>query len=389
MNTQSTPVHIRLWHRDFWLLVIADLLLTMAIYALVPVIPQWLMDTENFSPLETGLSMGAFGLGLYLLGAQCSWLVQHYRRNVVCMWAVLAMTVDLALLWYIDSLRSEFVEFWVILVHRLVLGATFGLAQMVLSSTLIIDTCESYQRTEANYSAAWFARFALSLGPLAGWLLYDNIGFHGVLWGAMGCAVLSVLFIKFVNFPFRAPEEGVHMASLDRFLLPHSQLLFFNLLLVSVVMGLVLSLPLDIDFYAFMMAGFLLALLSQRFVFRDADLKSEVITGLILVMAALFILLTYFHSPGAPVLLGLGLGITGGRFLLFFIKLSRHCKRGTSQSMYFLSWETGLALGLGLGYAVFSQLLQPLLYTAIVLTAFALLMYHFYTHAWFLRHKNR
>lgn len=389
MNTQSTPVHIRLWHRDFWLLVIADLLLTMAIYALVPVIPQWLMDTENFSPLETGLSMGAFGLGLYLLGAQCSWLVQHYRRNVVCMWAVLAMTVDLALLWYIDSLRSEFVEFWVILVHRLLLGATFGLAQMVLSSTLIIDTCESYQRTEANYSAAWFARFALSLGPLAGWLLYDNIGFHGVLWGAMGCAVLSVLFIKFVNFPFRAPEEGVHMASLDRFLLPHSQLLFFNLLLVSVVVGLVLSLPLDIDFYAFMMAGFLLALLSQRFVFRDADLKSEVITGLILVMAALFILLTYFHSPGAPVLLGLGLGITGGRFLLFFIKLSRHCKRGTSQSMYFLSWETGLALGLGLGYAVFSQLQQPLLYTAIVLTAVALLMYHFYTHAWFLRHKNR
>ena len=389
MNTQSTPVHIRLWHRDFWLLVIADLLLTMAIYALVPVIPQWLMDTENFSPLETGLSMGAFGLGLYLLGAQCSWLVQHYRRNVVCIWAVLAMTVDLALLWYIDSLRSEFVEFWVILVHRLLLGATFGLAQMVLSSTLIIDTCESYQRTEANYSAAWFARFALSLGPLAGWLLYDNIGFHGVLWGAMGCAVLSVLFIKFVNFPFRAPEEGVHMASLDRFLLPHSQLLFFNLLLVSVVVGLVLSLPLDIDFYAFMMAGFLLALLSQRFVFRDADLKSEVITGLILVMAALFILLTYFHSPGAPVLLGLGLGITGGRFLLFFIKLSRHCKRGTSQSMYFLSWETGLALGLGLGYAVFSQLQQPLLYTAIVLTAVALLMYHFYTHAWFLRHKNR
>lgn len=389
MNTQSTPVHIRLWHREFWLLVIADLLLTMAIYALVPVIPQWLMDTENFSPLETGLSMGAFGLGLYLLGAQCSWLVQHYRRNVVCMWAVLAMTVDLALLWYIDSLRSEFVEFWVILVHRLLLGATFGLAQMVLSSTLIIDTCESYQRTEANYSAAWFARFALSLGPLAGWLLYDNIGFHGVLWGAMGCAVLSVLFIKLVNFPFRAPEEGIHMASLDRFLLPHSQVLFFNLLLVSVVMGLVLSLPLDIVFYAFMMAGFLLALLSQRFVFRDADLKSEVITGLILVMAALFILLTYFHSPVAPVLLGLGLGITGGRFLLFFIKLSRHCKRGTSQSMYFLSWETGLALGLGLGYAVFSQLLQPLLYTAIVLTAVALLMYHFYTHAWFLRHKNR
>ena len=365
------------------------MLLTMAIYVLVPVIPRWLMETENFSPMETGLSMGAFGVGLYLFGAQCSWLVQHYRRNVVFMWAVVAMTVDVALLWYVDSLRSEFVEFWVILVHRLVLGATFGLAQMVLSSTLIIDTCESYQRTEANYSAAWFARFALSLGPLAGCVLWNTIGFHAVLWGAMGCAVLSVLFIKLVSFPFRAPEEGIHMASLDRFLLPHGQVLFINLLLVSVVVGLLLSQPLEVVFYAFMMAGFLLALLAQRFVFREAELKSEVITGLILVLAALFILLGYPCSPVAPVLLGLGLGVTGGRFLLFFIKLSRHCKRGTSQSMYFLSWETGLALGLGLGYAVFDQLQQHLLYTAILLTALALLMYHFYTHAWFLRHKNR
>jgi len=158
MNTQNTPVHIKLWHRDFWMLVVANLLLTMTVYVLIPVFPLWLMQTENFTPLETGLSMGAFGLGLYLLGSQCSWLVQRFRRNVVCMWAIVAIAADVMLLWYLDGLRSEFVEFWVILLHRLTLGAAFGLAQMVLSSTLIIDTCESFQRTEANHSAAWFSR---------------------------------------------------------------------------------------------------------------------------------------------------------------------------------------------------------------------------------------
>ena len=388
MNTQNTPVHIKLWHREFWLMAISSLLLTMSVNMLIPVMPQWLMQTENFTPEETGWSMGAFALGLYLFGGPCSWLVQRFRRNVICMHAVMTVALAIGLLWYIDGMRSEFVEFWVILLQRLVLGAAFGLAQMVLSSTLIIDTCESFQRTEANFSASWFARFALSLGPLAGLVTYQ-FGFHVVLVATMGLTVVSLLLIKIVKFPFRTPEEGVHVMSLDRFFLPHGFVLFVNLLLVSIVVGLLLALPLRPVFYALMMGGFLLALLAQRFVFRDAELKSEVLTGLILMVAALLILLGYPASPVTPVFVGLSVGIIGSRFLLFFIKLSRHCQRGTSQSTYFLGWETGLSLGVGLGYLVFYKQHDLLIFTALALTVIALLMYHFFTHSWFVRNKNR
>jgi MFS family permease len=389
LNTQNTPVHIKLWHRDFWLLVVANLLLTMSVYSLLPVLPLWLMHTENFFAREVGWSMGIFGLGLYLLGAQCSWLVQRFRRNVVCMWAIIVLALDVASLWYLDGLRSQFVAFPVILLHRLALGAAFGLAQMVLSSTLIIDTCESYQRTEANHSAAWFARFALSLGPLAGLVVYHHGGFDKVLWCSVSCALLAVLLIKRVHFPFRTPDETVHAISLDRFLLPHGYVLFFNLLLVSTIVGLLMSLPLTAQFYGLVMAGFLLALLAQRFVFRQSEPKSEVLCGLVLTMAALLILLSSPVSPVSPVLLGLAMGTISSRFLLFFIKLSRHCQRGTSQSTFFLGWETGLALGLGLGYAVLYQQRETLLYLCLALAAIALLMYHFYTHSWFIRNKNR
>jgi len=371
------------------MLVVADMLLTMSVYVLIPVMPLWLMDTENFTPLETGLSMGAYAVGLYLLGAQCSWLVQRYRRNVVCMWAIVFVGLSVALLWYIDGLRSEFVEFWVIVMQRLLMGAAFGLAQMVLSSTLIIDTCESFHRTEANHSAAWFARFALSLAPIGGLMGYAMFGFDKVLWGSIGCAALSVLLIRNVAFPFRAPEEGVHVASLDRFLLPYGTMLFFNLLLVTMVVGLVLSLPLGVEFYAMLMGGFLLALLAQRFVFRDADLKSEIISGLIMLMAALLIQWVYPASPIAPLLMGLSIGIIGARYLLFFIKLSRHCKRGTSHSTFFLSWETGITLGLAAGYALLFGQRDLLFMIAIGLTILSLILYHFYTHSWFVRHKNR
>lgn len=389
MNSQNTPVHIKLWHRDFWLMATSSLLLTMSVYLLIPVMPHWLMEELHFSPEEVGCSMGVFGLGLYLMGALCSWLVQHYRRNVVCMWAILAVAVNLSLLWYVDILRCQMMDFTIIMLHRFLLGATFGLAQMVLSSTLIIDTCESYQRTEANHSASWFARFALSLGPMVGFIVYNLYGFDGVLWGGLGCALCALLLVKVVSFPFRTPEEGIKVVSLDRFFLTHGFVLFVNLLLVTTVIGMLLSMSFEPLFYALMMGGFFLALLAQRFVFRDAELKSEIITGLTLLFAALLILLIAPESPVSPVFVGLSSGIIGSRFLLFFIKLSRHCQRGTSQSTYFLGWETGLSAGLALGYGCFYQQPTILIYTALGLTGLALLLYHFFTHQWFVRNKNR
>lgn len=398
MNSQTTPVHIRLWHHEFWLLVIADLLLTMSVYMLIPTFPQWLMADQGLTPEQTGLSMAAFALGLYLFGPSCSWLVQQYRRNMVCLWAILALAINVLLLGYFSPQTS----FPRALVHRMALGAAFGLAQMVLASTLIIDTCESHQRTEANFGAAWFSRFALSLGPLAGLALamlpqndylsalecqFSQITPILLVSGIM--AIVSLLLIFRVSFPFRTPEEGVSIVSLDRFFLPSGFLLFFNLLLISIAVGLVLTLSLTMVFYALMMVGFLLALLAQRFVFSNAELKSEVLSGLILLLASQFVLFVYPNSPVAPLLLGLAVGIICSRFLLFFVKLSRHCQRGTSQSTYFLSWETGLALGLGIGYGVFTGDRSMLFYTCFALTAVALAMYHFLTHSWFLKHKNR
>jgi hypothetical protein len=260
---------------------------------------------------------------------------------------------------------------------------------MVLSSTLIIDASESDKRTEANHSAAWFSRFALSLGPIVGLVMFYYKNFDAVLLSSVVCASSTIILILTINFPFRSPGETVHVFSLDRFFLPAGMPLFLNLLLISVTGGMLMSLGLSDRFYGMIMAGFLLALLAQRFVFRNAELKSEVVSGLFLMIAALFILLAYPTSPVSPVLIGLAVGIVGSRFLLFFIKLSRHCQRGTSQSTYFLGWETGLSLGVGLGYLLFYKQPALLLYVALALTVVSLLMYHLFTHQWFVRNKNR
>lgn len=392
MNTQSTPVHIRLWHHDFWRMALANLLLTMAVYVLIPVLPEWLLSNQGLTLQETGLAMGAFGAGLFLLGGFTSYLVERYRRNIACVWAILLMTASLGFLLYLDSQRAVFAGLPLILLQRLSLGASFGVAQMILSSTLIIDTSESFQRTEANHSASWFSRFALSLGPMAGILVAQYTDFSTVVLAAMGCALVSVVLILLVHFPFRAPREDVPLVGLDRFLMPRSWPLFVNLLLITIVAGMLMATRLSEQFYAMMMAGFLLALLAQRFVFRDAELKSEVVTGLVLMGAALLMMLTRQQSIvnfASPLFVGLGLGIIGSRFLLFFIKLSRHCQRGTSQSTFMLGWESGIAIGVGLGYGLLEDDTTQVMQVSLALTVAALLMYNFLTHDWFLKHKNR
>ncbi len=391
MNSQNTLVHIKLWHREFWQMAVANLLLSMSVYMLIPVLPIWLTSEENFSTTEIGMSMGVFAVGLYLMGPFVSYLVQRYRRNVVCLWAIVIQVVALALLLYINSKRTEFVDLWLILLQRFVLGTAFGLAQMVLSSTLIIDTCESFQRTEANHSASWFGRFALSLGPLTGLLILHLWDFHIVIFAAMGCAFAAMLLISAVDFPFRAPEEHVHLFSNDRFMLGQGGALFVNLLLITLAIGIMLS-RMDTVAYGMLMVGFLLALLAQRFAFKNAELKSEAVTGLILLIAAQLIMLTQ-HTPTSTYIssafTGMATGIIGSRFLLFFIKLSRHCQRGTSQSTFMLAWETGLALGVGLSYLLATRMPYRVIWLALALTIAALLMYNVFTHGWFMKHKNR
>ena len=212
-----------------------------------------------------------------------------------------------------------------------------------------------------------------------------------MLAGSVLC-VFAVLLIFVVKFPFKAPEEIVRHVSTDRFFLPQGKWLFANLMLVMASVGLIFSISGTVRFYGMLSVGFVLSLLAARFVFVNAELKSEAVTGMALIIAALLVMLS--GDGGAvyslvPVLVGCGVGVVGSRFLLFFIKLSPHCKRGTSQSTYFLACESGLSSGLFLGYGFFYSDVHGALVLSLALCCIALAMYLAFTHGWYVRHKNR
>lgn len=391
MDTQNIPVHVRLWNKHFWLLAMANLLLVMSSYMLVATIPLR-MEVRGYSILQIALVMGMFFVGIYLFGSLSGYLVQRYRRKNVFNLSILLLLAVTGVLYYLSSLPYNSFDYMLLVGLRFMQGAFYGLSQLVLLSTLIIDTVEAVHRTEANHAATWFGRFALSLGPLAGIYVYQSMNFGSVLILSCICLLVAFVFVNLIRFPFRMPSEDYSRFSFDRFLLKGSHWLFVNVVLVTSVVGVLLSIEHTPRFYGMMMLGFVIAILAERFVFADADLRSEATTGMIVIGIAVLLMITRRQESVSyivPILVGLGVGLIGSRFLLFFIKMSDHCQRGTSQSTFLLAWETGIGIGLVLSYGLF-HLEQPLvLWVCLGILAASLILYDTFIHSWYIKHKHR
>lgn len=384
MDTQNTPMHLNLWHRGLWYVSLAVLLLTASVYMVLTVLPLHLFS-HGYSHVFASLCYVAFVVGMYLPGGLVAHMVQDHRRNWVCIKALMSLAALFALF-----------HFWAVhlpaltLCASLVAGMLFGFAGMVMNSTLIIDTSESFQRTEASHGAAWFSRLALAIGPFMGFLIYQHWDLKILMIAAAIIALLSAVFIGLVKFPFRAPEELEHYYSLDRFFLVHGLPLYLNLLLITVSVGMTISMQQGVKFYALMLCGFFIAIVAEKHVFANTPLKSMTVTGCVLIAAAQTLIGLRPEAKAllmAALFLGLAVGIIGSRFLLFFIKLSKHCERGTAQSTFFLSWHTGLVLGLCCGYLFVDDRLMLGIAFGILVVAF--IIYNKVVHPWYLQNKNR
>lgn len=373
-------------------MALAGLFLSAAMYMLVPVMSAWLMGRCGMSSAMAAVVMALPGIGVFLLGGFTSYLVQRYRRNIVCLRAVLLLVLTFIALYYTDREDVLAALFPLVLLLRLSQGLVYGEARMVLGSTLVIDTCESFQRTAANHAAGWFARFGLALGPAAALVAAFLGGFAMVVAVAASLCVVAYLLIAMVRFPFKAPDDVLCKFSLDRFWLTEGWGVALNLLPVVVAVGIVLASGVGLRFYAMMTCGFFIALLMQRFLFSQAEKKTEIIGGLMLLCAAFLILLT--GRTGAPedmsaMLFGCGTGLVGARFLLYMIKLSDHCQRGTAQSTFFLTCELGVNIGVAVAVAMLGVGRNGMYLVALVLVAVALAVYITLTDKWYSKHKHR
>lgn len=257
----------------------------------------------------------------------------------------------------------------------LICGILFGNSKRILSCTLLIDKTESCHRTEANYTAIWIARLAVIVGPMLALLLksqMQGLTYHLV---AATSTLVATILVMSVKFPFRAPEEGLHLLSFDRFILLDGWNIACVIALMAAALGIVLTTRLSVDFCMATMCGLALAVVTLRF----PEIRSGRYTSTIGNICILTTMVAMVFHNGLlddtlkPMLLGLGYGLTSSEQLYKLLECCNHCQRSTAESTYFMSSDGGLFLGIAVGMQLTSGTRMPE-YIALILFVLAVLV---------------
>lgn len=386
---------MKLWTHDFIRVYMSNLLLYTSLYMLLPVLPMYLVDRFGITLSEAGGISALFAIGLFISGPFYSYLIDSFRRKTICLLAYLAVIAILLGYTVIGSL------IWVAIL-RIMQGSLFGIAT-TMGSTLAIDITDTSRRSEANTGFCWASKLGMVFGAMIGILIYRFAGLQEVLYASVGAGTFGLGFISLIHVAFRAPI-GASLFSLDRFFLPRGWIPALNLILISSVFGLLLSSinmytetihmqKITVHFFSLLAGGFILAMIANRFIFEKADLRAKVVSGLLLMSAALLLISTheqYLALITAAVLMGLGLGLVSSDFLHIFIKLCEHCQRGTANTTYRFAWEVGIALGVVSGCLIidlFSYI--SVFHIGLLVVVLSLLFYLFITVPYFKKHKTR
>lgn len=354
MDNQYTPTYHRMWNHEFVVLLVAEMLLCSSCYMTITTLPFRLLATGSLDVEWTITAMAAFVVGMCLSGLFGCWLIQRYRRNKVfflsaCFLAACIFALSLPDLSGKPAVTEHLL--YIVLAICTASGCAFGSAKRVLSCTLLIDKTESCNRTEANYVAIWIARMTVVAGPIATILLRPEMPATWFYGTAAAIAFVSAALVMSVKFPFRAPEEGTHIISFDRFFLPKSWNVALVITLMAASLGIVISTRFNLENLSSIAAGLVISILVLRYnVVRTGKFTSAVGNICMLTALAAFA----FHdgmldSTLKPMILGLGFGLTSSEQLYKLLNQCDHCQRSTAESTYFMSSDSGLFFGIAIG----------------------------------------
>ncbi|MBQ0048621.1 MAG: MFS transporter [Bacteroidales bacterium] len=377
-------MHSSLRSLNFWRVIVINLLVSTFVYMLMPLWPNTMVNEEAFSRQQSGWVMLIFCMGLIMPGPVASYLLDRFRRKKVCFWAVGVLAA-------VSFLAQQQMPPFATVLCRLMQGAAFSLFHIALGSTILIDITISERRNLAAYIYFWVCRFALALGPALGILaLKPDLHAH-LRYLPLACAGLAIYLIARIELPFRTPLRS-SIFSRDRFWLSCSLPLVLVIFPIAFTLGIEMASNLNPLFYVYLFLGFVASMVLHFIVFNHADVRAEMVAGILAIMAAFLLLVTQDNDHMvvvAAALTGYGVGNVMGRVLSFLTVTSRHTERGSAQVTYKLTFEMALCIGFFLPCVVPCYAPLPFYVASFVLAAATLVFYLFFVHNWMTRNAKR
>ncbi len=382
----------KLWTKDFTLIAMANLLMAIAFYFMVPVLPVFL--TDNFSATESqiGLVLSFYTIAALLIRPFAGYALDVMGRFSIYVGSLLVFSA--VFFGYVWATSILFV-----LMLRFMHGLTWG-AMSTAGSTIAVDLVPEKRRGEGIGIFGLSMTIAMAIGPLIAIAITGDSNYKRLFYSAAGFSFFGLVLALFVRVPkIVSVKRKFKMSSLiEKKALPVS----LNVFLVTIPYGGIISFialygrSIGIDssglFFLLIAVGIAISRILSGKSFDKVGPKKICIFGLMLLIAGLSFLTfnkSFFGYHFSALVLGFGFGIIMATFQAIANHNIKAEKRGAANSTYLTFFDSGI----GFGMLLVGYLVQVIDYSGAfmlcgVIELLALIVFVFYTNPNFKESSN-
>lgn len=347
----------KLWTKDFTLITVANLLMAIAFYFMVPVLPVFLSDKLLASESQIGLVLSFYTIAALIIRPFAGFALDNYNRHSIYVGSLLLFF--LAFFGYTWAASILFV-----LVIRFIHGLTWG-ALSSAGSTIAVDLVPLSRRGEGIGIFGLSMTIAMAIGPFIAILIAGDSNFNILFYSAALFSFLGLILSLFVKVP-NLKKEANNIFSIHRLLEKKALPVSLNVLLITIPYGGIISFialfgrSIGIDssglFFLLFAVGVAVSRIISGKSFDKVGPKNISLIGLSLLIIGLLILASlqsfiWFHIAGT--ILGFGFGILMATFQAIANHNVAPEKRGAANSTYLTFFDFGIGIGMLLvGYLI-------------------------------------
>lgn len=373
----------KLWTKDFTLITLANLLMAISFYFMVPILPVFLSDNFLASESQIGLVLSFYTVAALLIRPFAGYALDAIGRYSIYVGSLLLFSIIFFGYVWATSILFVFVV-------RFMHGLTWG-SMSSAGSTIAVDLVPLKRRGEGIGIFGLSMTIAMAIGPLIAIAITGDSSYKRLFFSAAAFSFLGLILALFVRVPKIATKKRKFKITslIERKSLPVS----LNMLLVTIPYGGIFSFialygrSINIEssgmFFLLLAIGIAISRIFSGKSFDRVGPKKICILGLSLIIIGLPILALSQNLYGyhiSALILGFGFGIIMATFQAIANHKVEAEKRGAANSTYLTFFD----LGIGIGMLLVGYLIQVLNYSgAFILCAvielFALAVFIFYT----------
>lgn len=340
-----------IWTKEFVLLALANLFMSVAFYFIIPTLPIYLENILHEDKSTTGFVLASYTIAALLIRPFTGMAVDRWGRKAIYLCSFLAF----ALIFNVYILTAGVVFLFMI---RFTHGLAWGTISTA-SSTVVVDIIPPERRGEGIGIFGLSMTVGMAVGPAIGLAITNHLSYATMFVSGGALALTGFILSLFVKYPKYIPHAVPPSVSLRNLFERRAFPASLTILVIMCTYGGLLSFvaifgkQIGIENPGVFFIVYAIGLGFSRFfagrIFDRTGPKSLTVAGL-LILSAGFIMLALMHNSwgflSAAALMGLGNGIIFPTFSALVNNLVPPERRGAANSTFYTAVDLGIGAGM-------------------------------------------